>query len=114
MQAISGSVGPNLPTDLDTASIGESDIENRHIRTGGRDPGQRFGHGGRFPHDLDVLARLEQRPKARPDDFMVVEEKHAQTSLGNPPNCLPPRQPISRHEGILPRATGSPSQRPRP
>ncbi len=73
--------GPDLTTDFDTASIRESDVENGHVRTGGRDPGQRLGHSGRLTHDFDVLARLEQRPKAGSDDFMVIEEEDAQSHL---------------------------------
>ena len=106
-------IGSNLTTDLDSAAVGESDVENRHFGAGGRDPRQRFGHRGRFADNLDVPARLEQCPKAGPDDFMIVEEKHAQSHSvilpiaprqGNP---SPPQGPFSSRRGREIEATAS-------
>jgi hypothetical protein len=60
-----------------STSVGESDVEHRHVGSERREPGERLGRRGHLAHDLEVVLGVDQLPEAGPDDLVVIEERDA-------------------------------------
>lgn len=63
------------------AAVGQPDVQDGDVRTGGRDPGQRVGRGARLADHLQVRLAREQVPYAASYDFMVVDQENPYFSL---------------------------------
>ena len=78
-----GVAGPDLPADLDAASVGQPDVEDRHIGLQGGDLLQPQLRRGGLTHHLHVLFAFEQRLQSCPDQLVVVEDENANRHCHN-------------------------------
>ena len=69
----------DVSTDLDTACVGKPDVENRHIRMSGPNPGHCIGCCRGFTYYDYVIGPFEQGANSRTDHLVIIEEEYAQT-----------------------------------
>ncbi len=74
-------VRPDFPAHLDTAPIGEVDVEDGHVGSGRRDPGASLLGGAGFADDVEVILGFEQFAHASANHLVVVEEEYAQRHI---------------------------------
>ena len=69
--------GADLAAHLDPVAVREAHDEDGDVGRGGRDPAVGLLGGAGLADDLDVALGLEELAHASADDFVIIEEEHA-------------------------------------
>jgi signal transduction histidine kinase len=77
-----GHPGADLTAHGHTVTVGQPDVEHRHVRAQRRDPGERRRGRARLADYLDVTLGLEHVADAPPDDLVIVEQEHLDRLAG--------------------------------
>ena len=68
-------LGSQLAAQLDTAAVGEANVENSDIWSRGRDALVGLLNGASFTDDFEIVLGLEQIANSATNDFVVIDEK---------------------------------------
>jgi hypothetical protein len=61
---------------LDAVAVGQLDVEDGHVRLGGRDAAERLGLGAGLADDEHVVFAVQQLTQSPAHDLVIVEEEH--------------------------------------
>lgn len=67
----------HLTADIDTASVRKTGIEHRDVRTGGRNPAERFGSCRGLTDDAEIRFGTQERSYTAADNFVVIEREYS-------------------------------------
>ena len=72
----------DLPSRLDTGSVGKTDIHDDDVRRLEPNLANGVGHCPRLPDHLDAVLGFEEPPQPLPHDLVVIDEQNPQRPVG--------------------------------
>jgi hypothetical protein len=72
-----GHRGPDVAAQVDARSVGQPDVQHRHVGARGADATEGAGQVGRLADDLEVGFGVDELGDAATHDLVVVDEEYA-------------------------------------